>query len=76
MILLKINQLSPTFEITDVKANLIMLLNAFQFKYKPRDIKAMNRSLFVLIGFQKKLRRYILNLTIKLDNIINIVEHI
>jgi hypothetical protein len=76
MILLKINQSSPTFEITDVKANLIMLLNAFQFKYKLSDTKAMNRSLFVLIGFQKKIRRYILNLTIKLDNIINIGEYI
>jgi hypothetical protein len=54
MILLKINLSSTTFEIIDVKSNLIMMLKAYQFKCKLRDTKAINRSLFVLIGFQKK----------------------
>lgn len=76
MILLKINLSSTTFEIIDVKSNLIIILKAYQFKCKLGDTKAINRSFFVLIGFQKKPRRYISNMTIKLDNIINIGEHI
>lgn len=75
MILLKISLSSPTIVIIHRESNLIILRKTHQFEYKRKDTKGINRVLFLLIAFQKKIR-YISNVDINLDNIVNIDERI